>query len=93
MLMNDCERAKNGPIVALHAVADAMLVKLSQYKSLSCCELAELGRILDPRFGNDVISDYDILKKHAVLQTSEVVQAPESDASIQKVGLFEQLLN
>ena len=45
-----------------------MLSKLMQYESMVCSELAHLGRILDPRFPNDMVEDYEILQRQVVLE-------------------------
>ena len=53
-------------------MADAMLTKQTCYETLICCDLAELERVLDPRFSNGLVREYNVLSKYIDITSEEV---------------------
>ena len=75
-------------------VAKAMLEKLKSYQPLVCTELAQIARILDSRFANDLLDDYDILSRHVQLAESTSLSALTTNELGSKPRiLFEQPLS
>lgn len=93
LLVRNCNVAKSSTNTALKEVATAMLAKLEQYDSLICCELAQLARILDPRFPNDLLADYETLSKFVTLPVPQAALSTDVENEYCARNLFEQLLS
>lgn len=63
-LRSTCKTAIDSNDVNLRDIAVVMDNKLDKYSSLVCRELPILARILDPRFGNDIIDDSILLRRY-----------------------------
>lgn len=48
-------------------IAEKMLSKIEKYDDVLCGELAQLAKVVDPRFGSDLLSDSMLLRKYVEL--------------------------
>lgn len=63
LLMKKCRSAVQDNSL-LKPIAEKMLEKLKIYEPLVCSSISSLSKTLDPRFGNDVITDGDLLRQY-----------------------------
>lgn len=95
-LLSKCKTIVDGNDPILSPIAEKMADKLNKYDSVLCSELAKLAQIVDPRFGSDILSDSDILRKYVVIpedgsSNAEVIHNEPQGAS--GVTFMQTLLN
>lgn len=66
-LTTKCQSVTDGNDFILNQVAEKMISKLHKYDSLLYKDVAQLARGPDSRFGNDILSDSKILRRHVNL--------------------------
>lgn len=71
VLKSKCKTVIDSGDQILKPIAEKMITKLDKYGSLLGSPVATLAKILDPRFGNDIISCSNILQKYVDIPTDE----------------------
>lgn len=101
LLLTKCNVLVDRNDELLAQVAKKMRDKLLKYNTDLCSELARLAQILDPRFGSDLLSDAEILRRHVVAPSPvddacgavfNTAESPQPQAS-SSVNFMETLLN
>lgn len=66
-LASKCHVAINAGDPVLKPIAEKMLSKIDKYDGVLSGELAQLAKILDTRFGNDILADSNMLRMYVEL--------------------------
>jgi len=93
-LMEKCARAVAVNDNVLLGITKKMMTRLEDYKELICSETANLARILDPRFSNDILNDYGVLRRNVNLVCDVVDEASQKkNREGEKGGVLAKLLS
>lgn len=71
-LLSKCRTFIESSHPLLEPIAKKMFDKMTKYEALLCSELANLAQILDPRFGNDILSHSTVLRRYVILPSASI---------------------
>lgn len=70
-LLSKCRTVVDSLDPIIQPIAAKTYEKLWKYESVLCCDISQVLQIMDPRFGNDLISHSTVLRHYLVLPSDE----------------------